>query len=463
MVVEAEKGISLAYQGRATGAFIRQNCPELIVDLAQQVRSGKRPASDLDAIVGPSTAKALLNSGRPTIAKGGLRGTKRLAAGRRPDHSPFAGLFKAGIATLLLPEHAPNSISFPSIYEGAKADATFMVVTTTDGPVTATLPADLNFKLVEMKLTDGVIARNREGVEIPRVVARKTSAPWTLDATAGQTLYFRVRFEPDFNLFKNGAGPKKSTLQVSGRHWNTTQPQQKPWKLSVPLQGRFLGVSIGAIVWPLASEISFLKPEAYTPGSNYPFEAEVGVIAVKEGMSGTVKPLSLPKGVTMSPVNFQAAKGATTQVKVPLKLKAGQDGIWAQHEMPHPIKLQVDLGGKSYFVDFYVMVYEGFHHWYYNGDVGSCSVSTNLFLGSSGRFNFSAQGYNEDLLAYRTISFRGSLGGIDFINAAKVADANDAFFLNYGWESSALKQRYTELIHQPFALSISVKRPKTLE
>lgn len=464
--LEAEFVPEAVYQGRVTGSFIRQRSPEILLGLAKQVREGKASLLQLQHLAGPQTARALIS---PAVAakldpKRLFRSPSQPSAGKAKLklNPTIAAVLNAAIASI--PEYSPGALAFSGIYDGSRSDQVLYLTSTTDGPITASLDAEPNFRIVELVAYDGVLVAQNGGIFLPKPASKRTSAPWTIQALAGQRVAARVRFEPKFNLFKNPAGKKTTTLRLEGRAGGLNLLAQKPWKLAVPVRGQFNGVSLGPIVFPRNAEIQFVKPEAYAPGKPYPMDAKAVVINPKEAVQGMLVPVDLPEGIAMKPLPFSVGKGETKEISLGLTVTPPMGGgsVWnLPHEVPRSLRVRADIAGKSFFLDYYALFYEGFHHWQSLGnEVGSCSgVGVTLYIGSSGNFHMSFFGYNNDLLFWRTVLARGFFDGKEEFYLGGSVEANDSFTINYGYHRQNFEDNFTAYIHKKLGLKISVHRP----
>jgi hypothetical protein len=464
--LEAEFAPEAAYKGRVTGSFIRQRSPEILLGLAKQVREGKASLLQLEHLAGPQTARALVS---PAVAakldpKRLFRSPSLPSAGKaKPKLNPtIAAVLNAAMASI--PEYSPSTLTFPGIYDGSKSDQVLYLTSTTDGPISASLDPEPNYQITELVSYDGVLVAQNGGILLPRPATRKTSAPWTIQALAGQRVAVKIRFEPKFDLFKNPAGKKMTNLRLEGRSSNLKLLSAKPWKLTVPVRGQFNGVSFGPIVFPRNAEIQFVKPEAYVPSKAYPMDAKAVVINSKEAIQGTFHPVDLPEGIAMKPLPFTVKKGETKEISLGLTVTPPNSGgtVWNMpHEVPRSIRVRADIAGKSYFLDFYALFFEGFHHWQSLGnDVGSCSgVGVQLYIGSSGNFHMSFFGYNNDLLFWRGVLAQGYFDGKEELYLGGTVDANDSFIINYGMHRQKFEDNFTSIIHKKLGLKISVWLP----
>jgi len=457
-----EKEVSVPYMGRVTSGYIQTHEPGMILKLAQDVRSGKTPIGELNSLVGPKTAQGLVRADLsririPRSRKGGPAKSDGASVSTSALHE--SGL----LHVLSVPEHSPEVLSFPPLYEGAQASSILTLTAPVDGPLTAILPENANFKIVEMRLYDGTLVRLRDGSEAPRVVARKTSPPWTFSAEAGNRLIVKVRFKPDFQLGKNMAGPKQSVLTLAGHPDKTKSSTGRPWKLLIPVKGQFRGVYIGVLAFPMPADILYVKPEAYKPGATYPFKATLRLVNPKGAAHGTVKPVSLPTAVTMSPIDISIAKGETKDVD--LKFSIGTFGPFHIQDTAFPIRVQLDMDGRSHMLDYSLFVYDGFHHWnWYGLEVGSVKMNLSLYLNSSGDYRFSMAGHNSDFFRGRTILAKGFFDGKQYFELVGSAGGSGhstegVFNTHVSRENTDLKAQFVDLSKKKLKYHIRVFPP----
>jgi hypothetical protein len=354
----------------------------------------------------------------------------------------------------LTADYAPAEIAFPSLYEGERSDMLFLLHPPTDGVVSASLPPDRNFKIAAMRVYDGLIsldpARARSVVS---VASGRTSGPWLMEAKAGQSVGIVVRFEPAFHIVENGAGMKSATLEVS--------PAAPAAKITVPVKGRFRGLSLGVIAFADEPEITIIHPDRYNPTLSYSFEAPVELVNSGDAVTGMIRPLSLPAGVTMSERAISLGAKETRVVRPHLRLdRMDHQGIWySQFEVPHPIILEVQFGERKSQVGFYAVVYPMYLYWGFDHDVGSCDIAGHLIVFGSGNFRFFAQASNSDLVVHREVSFSGGFDGLDLINMVIIAAPNDSTTNSYGFHRQYYEDNYTGLIHRGLTLKIKVRYP----
>ncbi len=369
------------------------------------------------------------------------------------------------LGKIVVVDYSPELLAFPALYEGERADKLLLLTSPTDGPVTLALPKNKNFRILQMRVYDGkvgekVVAGGKKS-QGPIYVSR-SAEPWTMDAAAGQSVGVIVRFQPDFNIVNNGAGNKTQTLEINGRHWNTTQPKQPPWNVKVPVKGRFKGINLGVISFPENAEIEVIHPNGYDPKQKHVFYASIVMINSKEAATGTVRPISLPNGVTMQPFNVSIAKGEKKTVKVPIYMdRQAKDSLWRYPEVTRDLWLEVKFGQRSSQVGFNVTVYPSYHMWSFNGvDVGSCTVAGDFALYGSGEFRFFGLAENDDIFIARQVFFRGGFDGSDsHVNLFLHVDANDVAYNSYGFVRKEFKDFYTSYIHKLLPIKVTVKYP----
>ncbi len=57
---DVEKAVVASPKGRVTASYIRMHAPDLVFDMARQVKSGKLDASALDGFLGQNARRSLL-------------------------------------------------------------------------------------------------------------------------------------------------------------------------------------------------------------------------------------------------------------------------------------------------------------------------------------------------------------------------------------------------------------------
>jgi hypothetical protein len=162
----------------------------------------------------------------------------------------------------------------------------------------------------------------------------------------------------------------------------------------------------------------------------------------------------------MSPQTVSLDAKATRVVRVPLRLARSGDSIWGQpYEVPYPIILETEFGGKRSQVGFYVVTYPSLLVWRFNHEVGSCDVGGNLFVYGSGEFRFSAWAFNNDLVVHRQVMIWGGFDGKELINMVFTAHPNETSTNSYGFHRQYYEDNFTGLQQRGLTLTIKVRYP----
>jgi hypothetical protein len=456
--------VAADYQRRVTGSHIRMYAPEVVAAMVAEVQEGKLPKWELFSVVGRRMGPALLKVKPDVMLERLLRPKVRVkpVPGRVvqkavPSPPSYESLQAAAAAVgghKYIVEHEPSQIDFAPLWEGQRAEAVLVVTAPMAGIVRADLPRNHNFRIFRMRAEMGTVRLGPKG-GLTTQFTQRTSPPWTLTARAGQNIVFKIRFEPVLKLLANMAGRKTATLSIRGQGW----------RLAVPIKGYFNGRRLGVIAFPANSEITVVKPESYRPDFPEYFKAEVTLVNSKGPIEGTIGPVNLPPGVSRAgaarAVNVSLAAQETRTVRIGFKMDR-MGGIWLEpHEVPHPIRLRCQFGQQVSYVDFYVLLYKGYHKWKTGKmEVGSCDIWASLYLGSSGNFKFSAYGFNSDLIYDRQVLFNGRFDGIRYVNAAVTAPSgNELFSTSYGFHRQVFEDQYLSLIKKQFILQVKVRHP----
>jgi hypothetical protein len=304
----------------------------------------------------------------------------------------------AAIQALLdVPVHSPQQLDFPAVWNGQSSRRTFGLSTTGAGAVSAQIPAG-PFRIVEFRLMSGPpapagsavvrMAGAARQVEFRQTYAAGQPAPAQWNVGANQDVEIDVVFEPKFDLFSMTAGPKTAAMKVAG-----PGPKQA-WSLSVPMQGMFNGIHIGAIFTVDDKEVQAVSGTARV-------DVQVRLIGVDTPLKGTVHGQNVPAGVTVGsvPVSVNAAQTVTAKVPVSFAWNAlPPDG------KNRDVQLVFDVPGHASTASFSVVPVPGTVD--AGGQRSDCGIGWlgwSAIIFADGHLLFSLSGNNQDFVNNRDV------------------------------------------------------------
>lgn len=528
--------VQMEYKGVVGWGYLRLHQPELVVDMLKQVQAGKLSPSTLNGLASPADLTVMLQQRWGNVALPKTQIMQRVKAsaavsGALRSEGDLSGVTQGGPlrvmsggpggktvvadsavwnyirehSTLLVnntPTYFPKQVNYPGVWDGQSARAALCITSTTDGPLTASLPDKSPFRIVEMAAYDGswldAFPKRKGGrivelggakrpvlvhlrpAPVRHVTASLTSPPWTMDVKSGQDVAVFVAFEPHFDLFAMPAGIYKDTLQVGGRCGDAAHPTQAPWDIAVPIQGMFQGKALGVLVLADSYNVDIPRPTSYDPTVPGEFEVGITLINTSEAASGTLRATSLPVGITMDSLNVTVGAHATVKQTLHFRIDRGDHpGFWQDPmEVPYPVTVRFDYNGKTSWLGLSVALHVCFHVWETGPkSCGSVDYSAALTVYADDRSSFWAIGYNNDFRQDEVVFFHGGVGLDDshlqdidrIVNVKQRVATRSPFSLAYGpilwddipkdtssWHGDPLLG-YESLIQGPLTLSVDTQ------
>jgi hypothetical protein len=283
-------------------------------------------------------------SGQPTSAFGGAaRPVGPATASTTPNgprvqvETPPAGALGTGgtatqagaTARFGPPPFSPQKLAFADVWDGASSRATVTFTANGSGKTSAALPNGA-FRVGEMRVMQIGGATSTFSSLAKSVKTRQSSPPWEIVSAAGEEIQIDVVFEPKFDLFKMGAGPKNATLAVKG------PGPQIPWQMNVPVSGVFNGKRLGVAFIANAGELPAVQGDGQ-------IMIPLTLIGTGNATSGLIKAKSLPTGTAFPAKTVAVGANENQKIGAPLWVTAGVtfDGT------PRQIELVYDYGTGS--------------------------------------------------------------------------------------------------------------------
>lgn len=462
--LDASVDFTMVDGGVVTASYFRMHHADMLSDMADQVKGGQMRQGTLDSLITPVKQSALYRrksvpAAMPpsTSVRTQKFNTKSLYSQVETNKAPlFAELFGSNV------EFAPKEPKFPDVWDKQTVNAVIHVTSATDGPVTVSLGANSPFYIKKLAAYDGRVAnvRVRSGGSASKkqAAAQTLQAPWTITTTAGQDVDITLGFSPHFDLFKFAAGYYKDIVTVSGQYWNPNAPKQKPWSVGIPVSGRFNGVMIGTIFYAEDRSAEAIEDPSYDPKVPKAIEYQVCVVNAGAPVTGTIVPEGLPAGVTMQPIPMSVGTGQAVHATLTFNVDR-QSAFYLSkaYDTPYTFAARFVHGKKSELVEVDAKFYPGIHVWDWKGKVGTVDVSTHFSLFSTGDFDFSYSGFNNDLVFDYAVSALGDFGGRRVVNVVKSVSNNSSFNYHYGFNVADLKTNYLTYIQMPFHVHVATR------
>jgi hypothetical protein len=251
-----------------------------------------------------------------------------------PTPTPHRAGFGGGVAPSVanLPAHSPVSLDFGGAWDGEKQVRTFSLTSNGKGYLSAEIQKG-PFHIVEYREM-GLPIRSQNGqqvganvkLRIPYADNESRALTWQIDPNVEVQL--DVAFNPKFDLAAMTAGDKNLGLVVRG------PGPYGGWQLSVPLHGVFHGVHLLPTLLVKDREPVLVRPADA-------IDVAVDVISPGSAVSGTLRGVGLPAGVTVDPVGVTVPAGGTTSTKVRVHASTAfpADGVFRE------IGLRLDVAG----------------------------------------------------------------------------------------------------------------------
>jgi hypothetical protein len=415
-------------EGEVTSSYVRMHHPDALVGLAKLVRSGKMAQENLDLEV-PAEIQSTLGAA-PT-----RKPQRRKPQAARVD-SDWA-LIVANTPFKEVVDYSPGTLVFPPSWDKQTVTTTLHVVSRTDGPLTAKLQPGSPFTIASIKIYDGKITPDGHR----SIAAEVTRAPWKIDTIAGQDVDIKLSFSPKFDINTFKAGTYRGALDVKGKYWNSSQPKEPPWNISVPVSAEFKGVRVGVIFLCDRPEVDVVShPERDTTT----FDIPATLINYGAAISGRIEGAHLPEGVSIQPNDVKLAAGETRHINVRVSLWASA-GLFMPRllDKPHAVEAVFRHTGKDDRIRFMITPFSGRHVWSWSDTAVGVQFESDFIMFSNGDFTYSLFGTNGNILDY-SVDVTGKILGHDYINMGLNVNAKSNFSQTYGWNVKAFKEHYLQ-------------------
>lgn len=350
-------------------------------------------------------------------------------------------------AALLLQvtDFTPSKLSLGSLYDGQTRRATLRIASPREGTVTASLPPNKAFRIVEIAAASGILDLIRltttmTGVVQPvteRKVYRTTKPPFTVSARAGQDILITVEFVPKFNIFSGTpVGNHQTTLEISG----------KSWVASVPVSGRFEGIRIGVLPYLENSEVTIVNTEFADKRCGYAIP-QVLILSNAEQIvhQVTITPDNFPDQFSFNPLTLTLAPGETKKVPLTIKLHCISDYVLVRNFY---LPFKISYANQERQTGFTVNVIPSHYAWKKKGELGSCDYHIELYILPNGYRDLFAAAFNNNLVFPRNFELSVFFAGGKIGKANFGMSGNTGKDLRYGLVLRPLAEQYPSLFGQ---------------
>jgi hypothetical protein len=227
------------------------------------------------------------------------------------------------------PAYAPQRLDLKDVWDGGSTRATLTFTANAPGKTTASLPNG-PFRVSEMRVMSQGGATSTTFAVAKTARARQSTPPWEITSSAGEEIQIDVTFEPKFDLFSMGAGPKSAVLVVKG------PGPQIPWQMNVPVAGVFNGKRLGVGFVANGSDIPAVQGDSQVV-------IPVTLFGTGTPTSGNLRAKTSPPGTAFSARPVTLAANETQKLQLPLSINSAlsYDGT------PRQVELVYEYGGGS--------------------------------------------------------------------------------------------------------------------
>lgn len=492
--------------GPVTWGYLRMNAPDTVVGLIQEVQAGRMNATVLQGLAGQDRVKTLLATtfDRTKIATGITRSTiisrgigsvvgstaksrvmiqpslqdKILTPTMKPGSTVTAPApvsevqdplklqkkgdwmevirqsdpgFRvsptdiAGAHILKVTDFSPPQLSLGSLYDGQTRRATLRIASPREGTVTASLPPNKPFRIVEIAAASGILdfirlTTTMTGVVQPvtdRKVYRTTKPPFTVSARAGQDILITVEFVPKFNIFSGTpVGNHQTTLEISANKWFA----------SVPVLGRFEGIRIGVLPYLENSEVTIVNTAFADTRCGYAISQVLSLSnAEQQAHQVTITPDNFPDQFSFNPLTVPLGPGETKKVPLAIKLHCISDYFLVRNFY---LAFKISYAGQERQTGFTVSVIPSHYAWKKKGELGSCDYHIELYILPNGYRDLFVAAFNNNLVFPRNFELSVFLTGGKIGEANFGMSGNTGKDLRYGMVLQPLASQYPSLFGQ---------------
>jgi hypothetical protein len=439
--------------GLVTWTYYRMQRPSVIEQAALAVRAGKVPIEIASGInlSAPDTSGPI-----PARPKS-----------NRAESVARSGSVVSNAGTMMTPlvvEHTPAKLEMGSVWDGGILQRSVFLTSPTDGDVQVKVPPDTPFRIAKVLAYDGTAeeaqADERTVARFDRadhdvtvkpgaIVVRDLSSggrgvmlktlgvsavsdtpPFTLHAKSGQQLKVIVAFEPRLTN-RNWAGSYDTNVSIQGT----------AWRFIVPAHAVFKGADFGP--W-----ISIHDPDVdviASSGSSIEVNVPIKMINGGPAESCTVAPEILPKGVMMKPFDLSLGENSNTPASlhfvVDLNYPTGAAIVPGQD-----VVVRLDWRGGSKLTNLTLNLFDYFHHWGWNGEVGGLDIAYDMSVYSNGKFVFYYSAANDNLILERDFAIRFYVNDVELANVSGTADRNSVVAKSVGWVQGYIRDNYPSIV-----------------
>jgi hypothetical protein len=437
---------TLTDMGLVTNSYLRMHRPDLLRQLALDVKAGKAPQKTLDSIVEPKLQSRLngltvaATNGKPTLQKANGASWSQIAL---------------SVAQAPEVDFTPSQLRFPDTWDKQTGTCTLHLTAPTDGWITAALGPKSPFTIKSMvALTGTTIRPVRAGaVAVRKGGTQVVKAPWSIQAAAGQDVDINLSFSPVFDLFSFTAGLYKDKLTVKG---GGVGPGTRPWAISAPVAGMFNGIPIGVIGIAVDRDIDVVTDVEWYPGKPQTFQGQVKLINAGPTASGTIVAEGLPNGLSLAPVNITVPAGQTVTVTLTFALDQMTpfyDNLTDGTEVP--LGVHFNHGSQSQEIIMDATLYLGQHLWEWQNNVASVNFECSFAIFKTGYFMAGICGFDANVFLGYEITAIGDLNNMEVMNMGVSVSPMSNFSTGYKFTRQVFKDNYIQFITSPIRMTVT--------
>jgi len=495
--------------GLVTWGYLRMNSPDTVVGLIQEVQTGRMNAKILQGLAGQDRLKALLETKfdmgkiataitRPQVTSRGIGSLSEYSAKSQITTQPLlqnkpatSDMLSAATVTnsspvsavqnplklqqngawmevirqsdpgfrldpkrieatrvMIVSDFTPPQLFMGNLYDGQTQRVTLRITSPVEGTVTALLPPNKPFRIVEVAAGSGILDRiqitaTMKTGEVRPVTEQKvyktSKPPFAVSARAGQDILITVEFAPKFNLFSGTpVGNHQTTLEISGNKWFA----------SVPVSGRFQGIRIGVLPYLENSEVTIVNTEFADTRCGYAIP-QVLTLSNAEQIAHqvTITPDNFPDQFSFNPLTVSLGPGETKKIPLTIKLHCISDYVLVRNFY---LPFKISYANQERQTGFTVHVIPSHYAWKKKGELGSCDYHIELYILPNGYRDLFVAAFNNNLAFPRNFELSVFMAGGKIGEANFGMSGNTGNNLRYGLVLPPLASQYPSLFgHVP--------------
>jgi hypothetical protein len=409
-------------QGPVTGSYLRMRHPLFLLDRCREVKAGRLDRQEVESFVGPNALDALLGMDLEALLQ-------KLTAQLRGPHDPgqpgggnslwYQILTNGGTAPLPALDF-PEALDFQEVKALDSPQRTLRVTSPADGFVEARLPSGSPFQILSMQSYDGAILELPGAPGLPDAQpdqdsetqfslgteTARTEAPWMVPVRAGQDVDVTIGLPEGTAIPPGGIS---SMLTVG-------DPSQTLWHADVRTHAEAPITKDNDIYISVntpSRTFFFVQEPVFNPNSTFTYFFPLTMSTPNPAVTvqGTVKPVSLPQGVSISPPSSSFTLQPQGSVTLWLTLSIDRSSqAWLTTEVAQKFSVKVSyqtvppLSASSDLESFVFFVYPSSQHWLAYGSSGGVNCGQWVVLLSDGTLTRSGDCDNRNAYTANVLS-----------------------------------------------------------